>query len=129
MHKIKAKEESLNQILQSFNQLKDQTSISIQGIEINPLELHKLLEPYFFMFEDELLELLEKIDTHPRKDKIWANGIYFTVGGTKIGGLLNRLSLKSKLNYRVSSNPLLDNIKDIGKVIASPEKFRNHLIA
>lgn len=91
-------------------------------------ELHKVLNPYFTIIEDQILETLEEASRHQRIDKIVSNGFYFTGGGSYINWLTKKIGLNDKMSITISSNPLLDNINGLKDVIQLPKKFEKYLM-
>jgi rod shape-determining protein MreB len=100
----------------------------IQHKVIKTQELHEVLNPYLVIFADEILDVFVKKRDHERINQIISNGLYFTGGGATITWLIEKIDLKGKIKFKISTNPLLDNINGLKKVIQAPEKFKKYLM-
>ncbi len=103
-------------------------SIRIGDKTIKSVEFKEVLNPYFLIIEDHILETLEKAGNHKNIDKIILNGFYFTGGGSQVRWLTEKLALNGKMKIEVSSNAFLDNINGLKKVLQNPEHFRNYIM-
>lgn len=100
----------------------------IHQTTVNTIELHETLNPYFRIIEDQIMETLEQASSHERINKIMTNGFYFTGGGAYINWLAEKIALNGKMNYRISQNPILDNINGLKEVIRKPEVYKEYIM-
>lgn len=111
-----------------INLAENKEHISFRGKQLLKGELLEVIEHYFFFIEDEILELFERASNHPQIQKVMANGLYFTGGGSKIGWLVEKIAEMAKLKFTVSSQPQLDNINGVSYVMNHPDKFKDYLM-
>ncbi len=125
-HHLSLANEQLETLL--FDLPKLGTEYQIEHKTIKTDELRQVLNPYFTIIEDQILETLEQVGNHQRINQIILNGFQFTGGGAYVNWLTQKIALNGKMNTTVSSNPLLDNINGLKKVILNPEHFRDYLM-
>ena len=100
----------------------------IHNITITSQEVKKILEHYFIIIDDLLLECLESLDT-TSYSKVLSNGIFFSGGGSYLDQICKRIAQPIRAPYSVSKNPDLDVINGIREVIKCPEKFNSLLFS
>ncbi|MBL3659012.1 rod shape-determining protein [Fulvivirga sediminis] len=125
-HHLSLSDELLETLLFDLPKLGEEYQIENKTIKTE--ELRQVLSPYFTLIEDQILETLEQAGTHQRINKIMSNGFQFTGGGAYVNWLTEKIALNGKMNINLSSNPLLDNINGLKKVIQNPEHFKNYLM-
>lgn len=109
---------------------KDQKAISdfeIKGQIIKANEIQTVINCYFSLANEHLIEALEEVKIHSNINKIFANGIYFTGGGSLNQYLLNQIQITENIKSEVSQNPLLDNINGLKAIIGDPTKFEYYI--
>ncbi|MEO1051857.1 MAG: rod shape-determining protein [Bacteroidota bacterium] len=117
-----------DQLTHLFLNAHETHTIEVDGKPIEIEGLLKVLEPYFMVIEDQILEAIESVSTHASIAKIVANGIYVSGGGAKLPWLVDRLRSIGKINYTISKQPLLDGINGLIKVMKGPDKFKSYLM-
>lgn len=125
-HHLNLTDNRLETLLFDLPKLGNEYQIEYKTIKTD--ELRQALNPYFTIIEDQILETLEKAGNHQRINQIMSNGFQFTGGGAYVNWLTEKIALNGKINITVSSNPLLDNINGLKKVIQNPEHYRNYLM-
>jgi len=125
-HHLNLSDSQLETLLYDLPKLGNEYQIEFKTIET--YELRKVLNPYFAIIEDQILETLEQVGHHKRINQIMSNGFQFTGGGAYVNWLTEKIALNGKMNTNISSTPLLDNVNGLKKVIQNPEHFRNYLM-
>ncbi|MGB3181003.1 MAG: rod shape-determining protein [Cyclobacteriaceae bacterium] len=125
-HDLTLTDQQLESLLFDLPKLGDECQIQHKTIKTD--ELREVLNPYFIIIEDQILETLERAGNHKRIDQIISNGFRFTGGGAYVYWLTDKIALNGKMNTTVSSNPLLDNINGLKKVLQNPKQFHNYLM-
>lgn len=125
-YKINLTGNQLEDLLFNLPNLGNEFKIEHQTIKTN--EIKHVLAPYFTIIEDQIHETLEQITNNKHINQIISNGFYFTGGGAYINWLTEKIALNGKLKLTVSSNPLLDNINGLIKLIQSPENYKKYLM-
>ncbi len=102
--------------------------VTVQGKIIKAEEIEELLDGYFQLARDEMLETIERVGSDSNIDKILTNGVYFTGGGSKIEYLQRQIRPDQKIKCTLSQTPLLDNINGLARVMADKVKFKTYLM-
>lgn len=123
--RVNVSDKEVDDLLRS---MKNNSTIKVQHTTIETKELQSLLDNYFSLANDQVLDTLETASTHPYIDKILNNGVYFTGGGSTIDFLREQIKIDKRIKTTVSKTPQLDNINGLKKVIADKEKFANYLM-
>lgn len=119
--------EELERILENGPNSAKAQKVAQKVIQTN--EFMEVLNPYFTMIEDQILETLEGVSAHKKIDLIMGNGFYFTGGGSTMNWIVKRIALNGKMNFQVSSNPFLDNINGVNEIMKNPKQFKSYLMA
>ena len=102
--------------------------IRVQHVTVHVDEIHSLLDHFFSIVNDALMEVIEGVSSHSEIGKALSNGIYFTGGGSTIDILREKITIDNRIKTTVSKTPLLDNINGLEKVIAEREGYTRYLI-
>lgn len=125
-HKIELSDSEIETLLNSFPDNKSE--LKIHHATIATTEIEEIVTNFFSLVNDEFMEAIERISSHPEINSIISNGIYFTGGGSSITFLRNQIKLDTRISITVSQNPLHDNINGLKQIMAEKEKFRNYLL-
>lgn len=125
-YQLEPTDEQLESILSDLGGQKEVLSVEMNQVPV--AEIREVLSPYFAIIEDQMLEVLEKAGSHQRIRLILSNGFYFTGGGSCIPWLVEKVAVSSKLKYTISSNPLLDNVEGLKKVMADRDRYKDYLM-
>lgn len=121
-YKVELVDKEIEELLNSLNSNKDELKINYTTIKT--VEIIDLLTNLFNLVNDELIETLERVSTHPDIQKVLMNGIYFTGGGSTFTYLREKIKLDDSIKTTLSLNPMLDNINGLKEVMANREKFK-----
>jgi len=121
-YKVELVDKEIEELLNSLNSNKDELKINYTTIKT--VEIIDLLTNLFNLVNDELIETLERVSTHPDIQKVIMNGIYFTGGGSTFTYLREKIKLDDSIKTTLSLNPMLDNINGLKEVMANREKFK-----
>lgn len=116
-YNLKLSVKELIHILSDFRNIKHK--------EMSIDEIRNVLNPYILIIEDLIFHTIEKASTHARFDKIITNGCYLTGGGAYMDWIFEKISLKSKMNFKKSAHPLMDNSNGLIEITKAPEKFKD----
>ncbi len=127
-YKIDLSEKEIEDLLTTTKNIQTQDEIKIQHMTIKVKEIQDLLDNFFNLVNDQILETIEHVSNHPDIEKVLVNGVYFTGGGSSIDYLRKQIKLDNRIRSSVSQTPLLDNINGLRIVMADKEKFRNYIM-
>ena len=127
-YRVNLSDEEIIDLLTDMNGLELLDEVKVQYATITANEINKLLANYFNLVNDDILETFERVSNDKNVNKIFANGVYFTGGGSAIEYLRGQIKLDDKLKITVSQTPMLDNMNGLKIVMRDKEKFRNYLM-
>ena len=122
-HKVELSDKEIENILTTLDGTKDEIKIQYTTIKIK--EIQDVLANFFNLVNDEFIEAIERVSSHPDIEKVIMTGVYFTGGGSTIDYLREQIKLDDKIKKNLSQNPFLDNINGLKQIMADREKFRN----
>lgn len=96
-------------------------------IKISYAEIAFALDKSISKLEEAVLKALEHSPPELSAD-IYENGIHLTGGGALLQGLSTRLAMKTKLNVKISKNPLQAVAKGTGIAMNNMKQYRSVLI-
>ncbi|MBN8650424.1 MAG: rod shape-determining protein [Cytophagales bacterium] len=102
--------------------------LQIQEVSIKADEIRELLSHFFYLVNDELVDIVERISKHNDINKILTNGIYFTGGGSLNNFLREQIKIGDQFKRTFSSNPLLDNINGLKKILSERDKYKSYIL-
>jgi len=106
--------------------LKDE--LKVQYTTITASEINELLANYFNLVNDDILETFERVSGDNNINKIFANGVYFTGGGSTIEYLRRQIKLDNSIKISVSQTPMLDNINGLKIVMKDKAKYKKYIM-
>jgi rod shape-determining protein MreB and related proteins len=125
-HKIVLADFQVEDLLRDLPQLP--TFIEIEHKQIGVDELRSKIDACFTLIEDRIFEIFEEASSNSNINRILANGVYFTGGGSHLGWLTKRLALGGKMIHSTSPTPLIDNANGIAKVLLEPDLYNGYLM-
>lgn len=125
-YKVQLNDKEIEDILTVLNENETKDEAKLQYTTIKTKEIQDLLDNFFNLVNDEFIEAIERVSSHPDIEKAIMNGIYFTGGGSTINFLREQIKLDDRIKRSLSENPLLDNINGLKQIMADREKFKNY---
>lgn len=125
-YKIIVSDKEIDFLLEELGKPTDEIKIQYTTVKISAIQ--DLLNHFFALVNDELMETMELVSNHADIHKVIANGVYFTGGGSTINYLVNQIKLDDRIKRTVSQNPFMDNINGLRKIMAEKEKFKNYIM-
>jgi rod shape-determining protein MreB and related proteins len=127
-YRINLSDKEIMELLADMNDLKLEGQLKVQYTTITTSEITELLANYFNLVNDDILETFERVSGDNNINKVFANGVYFTGGGSAIEYLRRQIKLDDRIKISVSQTPLLDNINGLKIVMKDKEKYRNYIM-
>jgi rod shape-determining protein MreB len=123
---IKLLDKELEKFIFALSEQYVNSNTQIHGKSILLKPLDDLLNHYFVLVNDTLLEAIEEAKLHINYNAIKTNGVYFTGGGSISNYLRNRINLGLDLKNQISNTPLLDCTNGIIEVMSKPAKYKDY---
>ncbi|WP_456458532.1 rod shape-determining protein [Reichenbachiella sp.] len=120
-----ATEDEIQQLINSAFSKEKFISLHFSQIELSKIE--ELLEHYLAFVIDEISSCVDAF-VGANKNAILGKGIYFTGGGTMYNNICNLIAKSIGLTSHLSSNPTLDNINGLSKIMSNPKNFQAYLM-
>jgi rod shape-determining protein MreB len=127
-YKIELGDKEIEDILTKANKNQTKDEIEIQYTTIKIKEIQDLLDNFFNLVNDEFIETIERVSSHPEIEKVIMNGVYFTGGGSAIDFLREQIKLDDRIKRSLSQNPLLDNIDGLKQIMLDRERYKNYIM-
>ena len=127
-YKINLSDKEITDLLADMNNLNLKGELKVQYTTITASEINELLANYFNLVNDDILETFERVSGDNNINKIFANGVYFTGGGSTIEYLRRQIKLDDRIKISISQTPMLDNINGLKIVMKDKGKYRNYIM-
>lgn len=127
-HRISLSDKEVLDLLTEMTDIKLKGDLKVQYTTISTSEINELLDSYFNLVNDDILEAFERVSGDNNINKIFANGVYFTGGGSAIEYLRRQIKLDDRIKITVSRTPMLDNINGLKIIMKDKEKYRNYIM-
>lgn len=125
-YKINASESEIESVLMELDATVEEIKIQHTGVQTRLLQ--DLLNSLFILVNDEFVETIERVSSHPDIEKVIAAGVYFTGGGSTIKFLRDQIKLDSRIRRTTSQDPILDNINGLKKIMMDREKYKRYIM-
>lgn len=127
-HKIDPSDQEIENVFSSLHSDPTRQEIIIQHRTVQTKEIQALLDNLFSLINDEILDTIEQVSNHPGIEKVIANGVFFTGGGSAMDYLRNQIKFDSRIRCTVSPTPFLDNINGLKMIMADKARFKDYVM-
>jgi rod shape-determining protein MreB len=127
-YKVDVEAKDIDDALNTLKKSVGREEIKIRYANIKLSEIQSVLNNFFNLVNDEILETIERVISHAEIEKVIMNGAYFTGGGSTIDFLRDQIKLDGRIKRTVSQNPFLDNINGLEKIMADKQKYKDYLM-
>lgn len=126
-YRIDLNDKEVENLLIALDENRSADEVKVHYTSIKVSEIQDVLDNFFNLVNDQILETIESVTSHPDIAKVIANGVYFTGGGSMFKFLRDQIKLDERIRRTLSQNPLLDTVNGLKQIIAEKEKFKKYI--